>query len=582
MNRTFSKLMKAFAWIAATLILILGGQLSAPVQRSSLQSEIQQLQQQGASVRFLDNATVEVSDPASGLKRVKTLQEPSEAAIRAWAAARGVPILEIDPRTLDTTRWSGWYRYWTTVPVGNNFGAPIVVGDLDRNGNAEIYGVYKSYTSDFESHIYEVDSVGNSTRLFTYFPRQGPSRQFTDIDDNSLKEIVFSLRGIEYGFQQQQPGGLPTEFHFRAARDSIYGSITTGVFFGSLDGDSLTDLVAACAGIDTVTGQPYRRVCVKEHRPTLHDFGEVWSSGFGHRLEGGEFGGFVADDFDRDGRQEFVACEIQGKVFVVENTGNSAYREAWRDSTPFVNLFYMTSGDIDRDNMPEFYLGATMNNGNWTTMYEADSNDHYSPRFVFHLLSGGSLDEPTYLTPDVDNDGRKELAILSGADLYVFKSVANDSFYLWYFKRFTSRQSIQFYDFNYDGKEDIILNLGRQDSLLRGHLYSEIFLANRLTGIESERADLPTTTAVLSYPNPFNSTTQIEFALKARDNVQLDVYDISGKLTKTVLRETRDAGRHAVQWDGITENALPAASGVYLCRLHVGREIRTLRLLLIR
>jgi hypothetical protein len=393
---------------------------------------------------------------------------------------------------------------------------------------------------------------------------------------------VFYLRGIEYGFQQQQPNGLPMGFHFRAVRDSIYGSVTTGVFFGSMDGDSLTDFVAACAGFDSTLNRPYRRVCVKEYRSAQRDFREVWSSGFGHRLEGGIFGGFTADDFDRDGKQEFVTCEIQGKAFMIENVANDTYREAWRDSTPFVNLFYMTSGDVDRDTKPEYYLGATMNNGNWTIMYEADSNDHYSPRLIFHLLSGGSLDSPTYLTPDVDQDGRKELAMLSGADLYVFKSDANDSYYLWYYKRFPAKQSIQFYDFNRDGKGDYILNLGRQDSLLRLHVYSEIFLANRLTAVEPERSDLPSITTVQSYPNPFNATTRIEYALKERAEVQLDVYDMGGKLTKIVVRGIRSEGHHVDQWDGTSENGLPTASGVYLCRLRVANEIRVIRLLLIR
>jgi hypothetical protein len=565
------------------LLFFLGGQLTAPIQRSSLQSEIQQLQQQGVTIRFLDNATVEVSDPASGINRVKTLQEPSETAIRAWAAARGVPILEIDPRTLDTTRWSGWYRYWTTVPVSNGIGIPLVVGDLDSNGRTEVYADYKDYSSDFQSVIYEVDSTGASQRMFEYQPRMGGTRQFTDVDHDGASEIVWFYFNFERGYEQPQALVMPTEFLFRAVRDSIYGSTLTGVYFGNLDGDSLTDFTAACAGFDSTLNRPYRRICVKEYRPLQQDFREVWSSGFGHRLEGGIFGGFTADDFDRDGKQEFVTCEIQGKAFVVENIANDSYREAWRDSTPFVNLFYMTSGDIDRDSRSEFYLGATMNNGNWTTMYEADSNDHYSPRLIFHLLSGGTLDSPTYLTPDVDHDGRKELVILSGADLYVFKSDANDSFYLWYFKRFTSRQSIQFYDFNYDGKEDIILNLAHVDSLGRGTLFSEIYLAQRLTAVAPNKNRHPLNFSLTTnFPNPFNPATKILYFMSESADVRLEVLDIVGRVVIVLFDGNQSSGEHEVVWNGKNEKGNNVASGVYLCHLVTGKLSRTIKMLLLR
>jgi hypothetical protein len=116
MNRRTIHLLLAFA------VLLLGGELHSPMQREALQRELAELQQRGLTYRFLDNNMIEISQEWSGFKRVKTLQEPSEAEIRAWADTHGVPILEINPALIDTSRYAGWYRYWTQVPLSNGIG----------------------------------------------------------------------------------------------------------------------------------------------------------------------------------------------------------------------------------------------------------------------------------------------------------------------------------------------------------------------------------------------------------------------------------------------------------------------------
>jgi hypothetical protein len=559
----------------ATMVIavaLFGGQLPSPLQNPTLQKQLRTLEQQGLSLRVIDNMTIEVTNTVSGGRKLKTLNEPDEASIRAWAASRGVPILEIDPSTLDTTRWSGWFRYWTTLPLSNGFGNPLVVGDLDSNGRPEVYGIYKSYTSDFESHIYEVDSSGSYSLRYNYVPRLGPSRFFTDIDKNLLSEIEFAYGPAEYLFEQAVIGVLPVIQKTRVLRDSTAGSIFTGVLFSDLDGNGVTDLVYSGSGQDTIY-----KVFVSEYDSITTRFLPVWSSVFDFP-RGGVYGGYTGGDFDGDGKGEFQCCEIRGKVFVVESQGFHSYARTWSDSTPFVNLFYQTSGDIDRDGKPEFYVGATMSNGNWTTMYEADSNDHYSPCFIFHLLSGGSLDEPTYLTPDVDQDGKPELLILSGADLYIFKSDGNDSFYLWCYRRFTAKESIQFYDFNHDGKQDFILSRARVDSLGRGAHFADVYLADHLSEVKDVAVTHPDQLGLLqAYPNPFNPMTSIRFQIPHEGFVSLKVYNMLGQEVATLVNEARDAGIYTE-----TFNAAHLASGVYIYKLMFGNLAASKKLVLVR
>ncbi len=63
-----------------------GGQLSSPIQRASLGRELEELKQRGLTYRFLDNTRIEIGELTTGFKRVKALQEPSEAEIHCTIA----------------------------------------------------------------------------------------------------------------------------------------------------------------------------------------------------------------------------------------------------------------------------------------------------------------------------------------------------------------------------------------------------------------------------------------------------------------------------------------------------------------
>lgn len=65
-----------------------------------------------------------------------------------------------------------------------------------------------------------------------------------------------------------------------------------------------------------------------------------------------------------------------------------------------------------------------------------------------------------------------------------------------------------------------------------------------------------------AYPNPFNPETTLQFGLPEACEVNLSVYDISGRLMTTLVNGWRDAGVHDVTLDGSD-----FVSGVYIYRL---------------
>jgi hypothetical protein len=511
----------------------------------------------------------------TGSKHMRSLHEPSEAEIRAWAAVRRIPILEIDPVQVDTARLTGWYQYWGRLPLTNGLSLPLVISDVDRDDCAEVFGTYRN-SFIFQTQIYKIDSNGIPTFLFRYPRDTGAPLNIVDSDLDSLKEAIFDYASI-LNFEQPTLNSLPTAANYRHPTwERNFQTTFAPPWIGYFDDDSTTDLLykgSECDFIDTSICNT--KVYVAEYDQHAQNFVRVWSTDFGLGGVGG-VGGFAVDDFDGDEKREFAVAElITYRVFVVENMGDNRYAWTWQGSTPFTNSYYTVAGDVDHDGRPEFFIGATAN-GSWTTMYEADSNNYYSPKFIIHLLSGGLFDEPTYLTTDVDGDGILELVIMSGNYLYIFKSRQNDEYFLWYLKRENTKDAVQFYDFNHDGKKDFIVSKLGFDSLGRAYGYADYYRATSLVTVPQPPTPPFELSLKQNYPNPFNPSTSIEYSLPLRKNVRLELFNILGQRIATLVDEEKDSGNYVATW-----NAAGMASGIYFCRLTIGDKARTIKMLLI-
>jgi hypothetical protein len=80
-----------------------------------------------------------------------------------------------------------------------------------------------------------------------------------------------------------------------------------------------------------------------------------------------------------------------------------------------------------------------------------------------------------------------------------------------------------------------------------------------------------------NYPNPFNPTTTIGFSLPTTSHVKLTVYDITGRVVRTVLNQVMSSGSHTIQFDGAG-----LTSGLYLYRLEAAGIVITNKMTLIK
>jgi len=480
------------------------------------------------------------------------------------------------------------YTYWTEVPVSTTLGfPPTAVADIDRNGRPEFYGIYSTQFGNWHSRVYEVDSTGQPLLVLEYIPYVGGIRNVLDADRDGLSEVLWRYGEDVFDFEQPTVDSLPTRLNFTFRYYESGDPGATGQFIGNLDGDSLTDLLYKTTWRDSVdTNLTHIGTAVAEFDPQINNLRRVWQRD--HYREdslGGFVGGYTADDFDGDGLMEFPTGFVNGDVAVYENTGDNAFELVWRDNIPYANLFYVTSGDVDADGKPEFFLCATMSNGVWVLMYEADSqpdgsglagNNSYSLRFIFHLLTSGTFDEPTLFTTDMNGDGRLELCIKSGSHFLVFKSDANDSYYLWYYRRQSNGTSATSFIFGGSGKQGFVLNKFTAGPSYR--FFSEVYKPGPALSVEPPVNGLPRHIRLhQNYPNPFNPSTVIRFSLPVRMSVSLRVYDVLGREVARLVQGEMGAGEHTVRW-------VPEAvsTGVYLYRLETREGTATRKMLFIR
>jgi flagellar hook assembly protein FlgD len=85
----------------------------------------------------------------------------------------------------------------------------------------------------------------------------------------------------------------------------------------------------------------------------------------------------------------------------------------------------------------------------------------------------------------------------------------------------------------------------------------------------------------VNYPNPFSAETTIPFGVEMPGHATLHVFDVSGRLVRTLLDGVLPAGERSLAWDGRDDAGQGVASGFYVLRLSTpaGSLSRTVKVL---
>ena len=143
---------------------------------------------------------------------------------------------------------------------------------------------------------------------------------------------------------------------------------------------------------------------------------------------------------------------------------------------------------------------------------------------------------------------------------------------------------------------------GSADSLwLQPHSVLFLELSGAVTTGVADPPAIPGVFALeQNYPNPFTPlnglgrassatlsgggapSTVIRYQLPVAGEIELAIYDLTGRRVRTLVRARQSAGRHTITWDGRDTHGQVVASGIYLYRLVTDRQVQVRRLVVVR
>ena len=120
-------------------------------------------------------------------------------------------------------------------------------------------------------------------------------------------------------------------------------------------------------------------------------------------------------------------------------------------------------------------------------------------------------------------------------------------------------------------------------NVLAGIIYNQIIpLFDEVVGVEPISLKIPLEYSLFSnYPNPFNPITSLHYDLPEDGLVNITVYDMMGRIVKTLVNSSQTAGYKSIKWNATNDRNEPVSAGLYLYTIQAGefRQIKKMVLL---
>ncbi len=159
-----------------------------------------------------------------------------------------------------------------------------------------------------------------------------------------------------------------------------------------------------------------------------------------------------------------------------------------------------------------------------------DMSSPLAPVFFWHASDGSSVQiDLAVLGTDVTVGGSGEVAIMT-------------------YRALSDEYALEF--------ESATVRSGDNEDLVAG-----------FEGIESKPEVPAAFRLVGNLPNPFNPVTKIAYEMPREADVAIRIYDVSGRLVRTLVDQRIEPGRHEAVWNGRNDTGEPVGSGVYFCTM---------------
>ncbi|VAX26894.1 hypothetical protein MNBD_IGNAVI01-2793 [hydrothermal vent metagenome] len=85
-----------------------------------------------------------------------------------------------------------------------------------------------------------------------------------------------------------------------------------------------------------------------------------------------------------------------------------------------------------------------------------------------------------------------------------------------------------------------------------------------------------------NYPNPFNPSTTIQYEIPDKSNVEVTIYDLTGRVVNRLVNQYQQAGLHSVVWNGKNQFGIRVASGFYIYSVKYKNNISSKKMILLK
>jgi hypothetical protein len=568
--------MSLFRLICLAIILLVLYGMSGPTTSWLIKTGIQKLEED-YNVIYSENDIIILKDKSFGYEK--------SFKISSSHLALNPTMQVIDFLSADTADYSNYFTLTDTIIVSGIRGAyPLVIGDVDHDGNLDFFGVYKVESNHelIDCGIVELQSTGKFELQKVYYDHVTTPIAITDLDYDGLNELLFRM---EYGdslvnYESKSPGSYPDSINFTHPVNR--GEICHDTII-DLDLDGTMDLLSKSRD------EEGKKMFVAEYDIGLNRFIERWN----YRFENPYHYGISYGDYDNDSQLEFVTSNIDGEVFIFENIDNDRYTLISKDSIPSDNAYLnCTTNDIDGNGKIEFFIGGT---GYYNDMpgcpvywFEAIGDNQYEKKYSFFLQGVGGLGITELYNYDINADGIDDLVFCFSYSVVILIWNKLGYFDLVFYSlpglNESSYKSVNVHDIYGSGSPSLIFGVKNSEEREPSR-FSKVYHNKLISHIEPVTPIFIPSSVHLyqNYPNPFNNTTKIRFEISNPQRVSLKIYDMTGKEVISLVNElSLVPGDHEYTWDGRRSSGKEVGSGIYIVSLIVDNYNCSRKIVLIK
>jgi len=85
-----------------------------------------------------------------------------------------------------------------------------------------------------------------------------------------------------------------------------------------------------------------------------------------------------------------------------------------------------------------------------------------------------------------------------------------------------------------------------------------------------------------NHPNPFNPVTSLRYDLPEDGIVNITIYDMLGRIVKTLVNGSQTAGYKSIKWNATNDRNEPVSAGIYLYTIQAGEFRQTKKMVLLK